>query len=95
LGMDADLDGQLGNMSFDSLTYKLVINKKTFNVEEIAMDMSLSMKVEGNTIKTKQQMSIKYHDFNAVTTITIPKDVLDNAKEIDLSTPETVSPVSK
>ncbi|WP_342529458.1 S-layer homology domain-containing protein [Lysinibacillus sp. FSL R5-0849] len=95
LGMDADLDGQLGNMSFDSLTYKLVINKKTFNVEEIAMDMSLSMKVEGNTIKTKQQMSIKYHDFNAVTTITIPKDVLDNAKEIDLSTPETVPPVSK
>lgn len=95
LGMDADLDGQLGNMSFDSLTYKLVINKKTFDVEEIAMDMTLSMKVEGNTIKTKQQMTIKYHDFNAVTTITIPKDVLDNAKEIDLSTTETVPPVSK
>jgi len=95
LGMDADLEGQLGNVSFDSLTYKLLINKETFDVEEIAMDMTMSMKVEGNSIKTKQQTTIKYHDFNAVTTITIPKDVLENAKEIDLNATETAPPVSK
>ncbi|MFJ7731633.1 DUF6612 family protein [Lysinibacillus sp. NPDC097231] len=94
LGMEADLEAQLGNMSFDSLTYKLLINKETFDVEEIAMDMTLSMKVEGNSIKTKQQTTIKYHDFNAVKTITIPKDVLENAKEMDLNTTEA-APVSK
>lgn len=94
LGMDADLEGQLGNMSFDNLTYKLLINKETFDVEEIAMDMTLSMKVEGNSIKTRQQTTIKYHDFNAVTTITIPKEVLESAKEIDLSTTET-APIGK
>lgn len=94
LGMEADLEAQLGNMSFDNLTYKLLINKETFDVEEIAMDMTLSMKVEGNSIKTRQQTTIKYHDFNAVTTITIPKEVLESAKEIDLSTTET-APVGK
>lgn len=94
LGMDADLEAQLGNMSFDSLTYKLLINKETFDVEEIAMDMTLKMKVEGNSIKTRQQTTIKYHDFNAVTTITIPKDVLDNAKEMDFNTSET-APLEK
>ncbi|WP_155591330.1 S-layer homology domain-containing protein [Lysinibacillus cavernae] len=90
LGMDANLEAQLGNISFDSLTYKLLINKKTFDVEEMAMDMTLKMQVEGNSIKTKQQTTIKYHDFNAVTTITIPKDVLENAKEMDFNTSETV-----
>ncbi len=94
LGMDADLEAQLGNISFDGLTYKLLINKETFDVEEIAMDMTLKMQVEGNSIKTRQQTTIKYHDFNAVTTITIPKDVLDNAKEMDFSASET-APVSK
>ncbi len=94
LGMEADLEAQLGNMSFDSLTYKLLINKETFDVEEIAMDMTLSMKVEGNSIKTKQQTTIKYHDFNAVKTITIPKDVLENAKEMDLNAAEA-APLSK
>jgi len=94
LGMEADLEAQMGNISFDSLTYKLLINKETFDVEEIAMDMTLKMQVEGNSIKTRQQTTIKYHDFNAVTTITIPKDVLDNAKEMDLSASET-APVSK
>lgn len=94
LGTDADLEAQLGNMSFDSLTYKLLINKETFDVEEIAMDMTLKMKVEGNSIKTRQQTTIKYHDFNAVTTITIPKDVLDNAKEMDFNTSET-APLEK
>lgn len=94
LGMEADLEAQMGNISFDGLTYKLLINKETFDVEEIAMDMTLKMQVEGNSIKTRQQTTIKYHDFNAVTTITIPKDVLDNAKEMDLSASET-TPVSK
>lgn len=85
LGMDADLEAQLGNMSFDNLAYTLVINKETFDVEEITMDMTINMQVEGNTMKTRQQSTIKYHDFNAVTTITIPQDVLDNAVELDLS----------
>lgn len=85
LGVDADLEAQLGDMSFDNLAFTLVINKETFDVEEIAMDMTINMQVEGNSIKTRQQSTIKYHDFNAVTTITIPQDVLENAVELDLS----------
>ncbi|GLC88994.1 S-layer homology domain-containing protein [Lysinibacillus piscis] len=82
--MGADVEAQLGNMSFDGLAYKLLINKETFNVEEIAIDMTLNMNVEGNKVKLQQQVTINYHDFDAVTTITIPQDVLKNAKEIDL-----------
>ncbi|WP_107942795.1 DUF6612 family protein [Metasolibacillus fluoroglycofenilyticus] len=72
---------QLENLSFDDTTYQLTIDKKTYDMKEMKMDMIITMEVEGITAKIDQKSTTKYEDFNN-TTITIPQEALDNAQEV-------------
>ncbi|KYG91799.1 DUF6612 family protein [Metasolibacillus sp. FSL K6-0083] len=72
---------QLENLSFDDTTYQLTIDKKTYDMKEMKMDMIITMEMEGITAKIDQKSTTKYEDFNN-TTITIPQEALDNAQEV-------------
>ncbi|MEC1177000.1 hypothetical protein P9B03_00760 [Metasolibacillus meyeri] len=78
---DAPID-QLEELSFDDTSYQLTIDKKTYDMKELKLDMIISMEIEGTTAKIDQKTTTTYDDFNN-TTITIPQDVLDNAQEIN------------
>ncbi|WP_042475499.1 DUF6612 family protein [Bacillus ndiopicus] len=73
---------QLENLSFEDTTYQLTIDKKTYDLKEMKLDMVISMEMEGITAKIDQKSTTKYEDFNN-TTITIPQEALDNAQEIN------------
>ena len=81
--MAEELSAEFDKMSFDDTMYKLIIDKETFDTKEIVMDMVLSMDVEGSSIKLDQKSTTKYNEINTISAIEIPKDVLDNAQEIN------------
>ncbi|MFJ7953184.1 DUF6612 family protein [Lysinibacillus sp. NPDC096418] len=72
----------LSNMSFDNVKYQLTIDKKSFDIKNIVMDMTLAMTMEDVKMKIDQKSNITYDEFNTIKTITIPQDVLKNAKEL-------------
>lgn len=88
LGLDEEALAEIKNMKFDTFTYDIKINKETFDIEEMVMNFGFGMKAEGITMDVTNKSTIKYTDYNSVSTITIPEEVLKNAKtfeELDLS----------
>lgn len=70
------------NISFKNVKYEIFIDKKTFNIQELNLTQEMDMKIENNDMSIKQVMNSKYSDYNKLTKITVPKDVLDNAQEM-------------
>ncbi|WP_274310397.1 DUF6612 family protein [Solibacillus daqui] len=66
-------------MSFEDSKYELVINKDTFDTNEIHMDITILMDIEGQLAQIKNDASIKYSKFDELDEITVPKEVKDNA----------------
>ncbi|MEC1177221.1 S-layer homology domain-containing protein [Metasolibacillus meyeri] len=90
LGLGEEELAEMQNMKFDQFTYEIKVHKETFVIEEMVIDLGIGIASEGVKIKVTNKSTIKYSDFNAVTTITIPQEVLDNAEELDLSAIEEV-----
>lgn len=80
--VEAEIGALFNNMSFDNVKYQLTIDKKSFDIKGIVMDMTLAMDMEGVKMKIDQKSNIIYDEFNKITTITIPQEVLNNAKEL-------------
>ncbi|MCH7322617.1 hypothetical protein LZ480_12015 [Solibacillus sp. MA9] len=66
-------------MSFEDSKYELVINKETFDTNEINMDITILMDIEDQQAQIKNDASIKYSKFDELDEITVPKEVKDNA----------------
>lgn len=95
--VEEEIGTLFNNMSFDNVKYQITIDKKSFDIKGIVMDMTLGMTMEGVTMKIGQKSNITYDEFNTISTITIPQEVLDNAKEspaIVVEDMKEVSPVS-
>ncbi|MEG0440065.1 MAG: S-layer homology domain-containing protein, partial [Solibacillus sp.] len=74
---------EMKNIKFDNFTYEFKVNKETFDIEEIVMDFGIGMNMEGVVMGIKNKSTTKYSDFNAVPTITIPTEALENAKSME------------
>lgn len=83
LGLDEEVLAEMQNLKFDKFSYEIKINKETFDIEEMVMDFGIGMNIEGVVMNIKNKSTMKYSDFNAVTTITIPSEALENAKSLD------------
>lgn len=84
LGLSDEEMQEMGKIDFKHFTYEMHINKKTFDLDTMTIDMGLETEAEGTKITITSKSDIKYSDFNAVETITIPQDVLKNAEEAKL-----------
>ncbi|MFJ7736485.1 DUF6612 family protein [Lysinibacillus sp. NPDC097287] len=82
LAVEEEIGALFNNMSFDNVKYQLTIDKKSFDIKGIVMDMTLGMTIEDVKMKIDQKSNITYDEFNTIKTITIPQDVLKNAKEL-------------
>ncbi|WP_042473002.1 S-layer homology domain-containing protein [Bacillus ndiopicus] len=83
LGLDEEALAEVKNMKFDTFTYEIKINKETFDIEEMVMNFGFGMNSEGIKMDVTNKSTIKYSDYNTVSTITIPKEVLEKAKSMD------------
>jgi len=81
LGLDVSI---FDNISFDNVNYDIVINKETFYFSELNVKMDYEMEIEGEKIKVNQDVKSKYENHNNVDAITIPKEAIDNAVEVEL-----------
>lgn len=91
---EEDILASLNNISFENVKYQLTIDKQTFDIKNMVMDMTLAMAMEGVNMKVDQKSTITYDEFNTITTISIPQDVLKNAKELPELTAEDLELVS-
>lgn len=81
-GMDPMLSEMMGDIDIQSLNYEIVIDKDTFYQIESNIDMTISMDIMGESIRTEQTIHMNLSEFNAVNPIEVPQDVLENAEEM-------------
>ena len=76
VGSDAEV---LDSMNISDGVYKLTINKDTYDLTDIVMDFLMTMDVEGQTMEMDTSSTISYTNFNHLTAIDIPQDIIDSA----------------
>ena len=77
-----DIKKALEGTNVESAQYVLTIDKETFDLTNMAMDLVMTMEVEGMTTKIDQTSTVDYYDFNSIESIVIPQEVIDTAQEM-------------
>lgn len=79
--LGADVQSLYEGIQFEDAKYIITIDKETFDITKMDLDLVFKMDIEGVTAKVNTTSTLIYSDFNEVDTITIPQDVLDTAVE--------------
>src|SRR5699024_2296607 len=78
-----------GEDSFNSLTnmitelagtYEFFINKETYYIEKVKMDLDITMDMGFGEVKSTEQAQYEYSDFNEVEEIVVHEEVKDNSR---------------
>ena len=77
-----DITTALEGTNVESAKYVLTIDKETFDLTNMVLDIVMTMEVEGITTKVDQSSTINYYDFNSIESIVIPQEVIDTAQEM-------------
>lgn len=78
-----ELTTALEGTTVEEAKYVLTIDKETFDLTNMMMDLVMAMEIEGVTTKIDQSSTIDYYDFNSVESIVIPREVIDTAQEMN------------
>ncbi|MGV3465914.1 MAG: DUF6612 family protein [Heyndrickxia sp.] len=73
----------LNDIKFKNVNYEIFIDKKSFNITALNMNQEMEMAVDGQKLSLKQEMKGTYSDYNKLSEIKVPQEVLDNAQEIN------------
>ena len=79
-----DITTALDGTKVESAQYVLTIDKETFDLTNIAMDLVMTMEIEGMTTKVDQTSTVDYYDFDSIESIIIPQEIIDKAQEMNL-----------
>lgn len=71
------------NIKFKNVNYEIFIDKKTFNITALNMKQEMEMAMEGQKLTLKQEMKGTYSNYNQLSEIKVPQEVIDNAKEMN------------
>lgn len=69
----------LESIKFNDMSYVLVINKETFDTEEITMNMEMLETTSGETVMMNTTMA--FSNINEINAIEVPQEIIDNAIE--------------
>ena len=83
VGVPEEAQQLLQETKFEKVDYEILIDKKTFNITEMTTNVDFIMNMEGNGVRTSSNTSIAFNNFNGVESITIPKEVIDKAIEVE------------
>ncbi|MDQ0269185.1 DUF6612 family protein [Cytobacillus purgationiresistens] len=79
-----DLGVALENIDISDLNFKYTIDKESFNLTDMVINMTIKT-VEGEEeVTMKQTTNATFSNYNGVDEITIPEDVIKTAEEIEL-----------
>ncbi|WP_139364909.1 DUF6612 family protein [Sutcliffiella halmapala] len=88
--MGAMMQEMLSMMTINQLNYEVHVNKETFYQTKVVVMMDMEMDLEGEKMVSVQTMESTFSNFNEVSEIIIPQEVLDNAEEISLDDLELI-----
>ena len=72
----------LEGTTIEGAKYVLTIDKETFDLTNMVMDLVMTMEIEGMATKIDQSSTVDYYDFNSIESIVIPQEVIDTAQEM-------------
>ncbi|MBD8026532.1 hypothetical protein H9636_07680 [Ureibacillus sp. Re31] len=82
LGLSEEDTQVLEKTKVDSLNYKIEIDKETFDITTMDMNVTFTMDLEGQPMKITTDMVSQFDNFNGVEEIKIPQEVIDKAIEV-------------
>lgn len=71
----------LDNMKINSMSMEYTIDKETYDINSLKMDMDMTMEAEGEELNIVQNVKADYSNINGVDPIEVPDDVKDEAIE--------------
>ena len=74
----------LEGTTVEGAKYVLTIDKETFDLTNMVMDLVMTMEIEGMATKIDQSSTVDYYDFNSIESIVIPQEVIDTAQEMGI-----------
>ncbi len=77
------MKGLMEQMTVNDVTYKVTVDKDSYYMKHLTMDLDMDMKIEDESMNMKQSMEMSINNFNQVDTITVPAKVIDSAKPLD------------
>ncbi|WP_059105555.1 LPXTG cell wall anchor domain-containing protein [Shouchella shacheensis] len=73
----------LAGITFNDVRYEMTIEKDTYYMTELMMDMDMDIEMEGESMNMAQSLHMTVSNFNGVDAITVPEEVLNNATPMD------------
>lgn len=83
MGGEEQLLGSMDGLDIEDAQYVFIIDKETFDMSNMKMDMVMTMEEETGKMTINQSATVDYSDFNKIDAITIPQEVIDNAQVIE------------
>lgn len=79
-GMQGVLEGEEDkDFIIDSVNYLIHVDKKSFQTSKVDMIIDMAMNIEGEEIIVYLDLKMYFSDFNELSEINIPQEVIDNA----------------
>lgn len=82
-GMEENELDAVSQIEVESLAIEFTIDKKTFFMKDFDMDMVMTMNDEGQSVKIIQNMKGTMSKINEIDEIKVPKEVIDNAMDMN------------
>lgn len=77
-----DIKKAFEGTNVEDAQYVLTIDKETFDLTTIVMDLAMTMEMDGMKTKIDQTSTVNYYDFDSIENIVIPQEVIDTAQEM-------------
>lgn len=80
--MDLEAQTAMQEMKINAADYEIFIDKETFLLNNMNVEMDIEMNIEGDTMSIKSDVEAAYSKYNEVKAITVPEEIIDQAKEM-------------
>lgn len=80
--MDVEAQTVMKDMKINAADYEIFIDKETFLPNNMNVEMDIDMIIEGDTMSVKSDVEAAYSKYNEVEAITVPEEIVDQAKEM-------------
>ncbi|MDZ5712552.1 DUF6612 family protein [Jeotgalibacillus haloalkalitolerans] len=84
LGLGIPTEALFQDTTFEDVLYVITLDKETFLIESLDLDMTMNMKFAEQSMIMEQKLESVYTDYNAVDEVTVPQEVIESAVEIEL-----------
>ena len=79
--MEIEAQMVLDDMTINSASYEIYIDKETFLTNSMNVEMDMDMNIEGDTMNILSDSQTTYSQYNEIGEITVPEEVLEQTAE--------------